>query len=189
MTASTMSTAFSSAADVEAGGPPGWTLADGGATEPSPPTSERKSIPVAQLRTRTSRRPPIPRPPARIPMPPELARASSILLRSPLVHFMAASNHDASASAHENAVDGSASLSIEDLRRLDAGYEFSVPTKDYSTTMVRHFACLNLVTVRTQRVRCPRRMAVHTPDVERCPVACRVAQRPIGTTICETSVM
>ena len=58
---------------------------------------------------------------------------------------------------------------MHNLGGLDAGCEFSIPAKDYSTTMVRHFACLNLATVRTQRVRCPRRMAVHTPDVDEPP--------------------
>src|SRR4051812_48436158 len=84
-----MSAALSSAAEVLAGGPLGCTSAEGGTAAPPPPRSERKSMPVAQLRTSASSSPPTPRPPALIPMPPpELPRASSMLLRSPLLHFM-----------------------------------------------------------------------------------------------------
>src|SRR5262249_21994995 len=64
---------------------------DGGRLPPSVPSKLRKSTPVTQLRTSMTRSAPMPRPPTRMPMP-VCPRMSSMLLRSPGVHFMARSS-------------------------------------------------------------------------------------------------
>src|SRR6185312_3288062 len=84
MTAPTKSTVFSSSA-VVATFPEVPTESDGG--PPPDPTRERKSTPVAQLRSSSTSRPPIPNPPALMPMP-ERPRRSSTLPLSPGVHLI-----------------------------------------------------------------------------------------------------
>src|ERR1044072_7454045 len=86
MTASTKSTSFSSSA-VVATLPDVPTESDTG--PPPEPTRERKSTPVAQLRSSSTSRPPMPSPPAFSPMPERPLRSSTLLL-SPGVHLIGA---------------------------------------------------------------------------------------------------
>ena len=163
MTASTMSTAFSSAAWCRAGGPPGWTLADGGATDAAA-AEQRQEIDAGRpAEDQHQQQAAEPRPPARIPMPPELPARPRCCpdSRSSTSYAAPRSASSASAQRHCRRIRLILDRRPEAARRR---LELSIPAglldddgPPFRLLEPRHRQD-------AARDMCPRRIAVHTPD-------------------------